>query len=204
MDARNTVQWVVAVLIVVEGVSFPVYAAPVYTYGGECNLPLLDPTGPGSLMTEAVIEVSDTFVITDLDVSIDITHTNVFDLQLFLQGPEGSRVCLNMYDFQDFFVGANYTQTVFDDEAELPIEEGQPPFTGRFRPKATNPLNLLGIFEGVCVYGTWRLQIYDMWPNDTGTLDRFELVITAPEPAAAVFLILGTGVFTLFKSHRGR
>jgi subtilisin-like proprotein convertase family protein len=184
-----------------SGASFPAFAGPVYTYGGEFNLPILDPSGPGGLMTLATIDVPDLVIINDLDVHINITHTNVFDLQLFVQGPDGTKICLNMYHFTEFFKGADYKWTIFDDEAEVPIEEGEPPFAGRFRPKALDPHNLLEVFTGKNAYGPWQLQIYDMWPVDSGTLDSFELVITAPELATAMILILGAGFVILFKSR---
>ena len=180
-------------VIVVVG-SFPVFAGPVHTYGGDFSLSLLDPTGRGSLMTEATIEVPDYFVITDLDVRINITHTNVFDLQLFLQSPSGTRICLNMYNpFDEFFIGANYTQTIFDDEAAVAIKQAEAPFTGSFRPVE---LFKLSVFDGEDTCGRWHLQIYDMWPTDTGTLDSFELMITNPEPATAILLAFGT-IFSL-------
>jgi subtilisin-like proprotein convertase family protein len=201
MDARNTMQGIVAVLVV-AGASFPVLANPIYTYGGDFNLPILDPPGPGSLMTLVTVDVPDLFIISDLDVRINITHTKVFDLQLFVQSPDGIRICLNMYDFTEFFEGADYKQTIFDDEAEVPIEEGEPPFSGRFRPKAVDPHNLLEVFTGMNACGSWQLQIYDMWPVDSGTLDSAELIITTPEPATAMFLTLGAGFVILYKSRR--
>ena len=210
MDARSAMQWIVAILVVVVGVSFPVFAGPVHIYGGDFNLPIpkLDSSDPyisKGWMADAVIEILDHFTIHDLDVRISITHTNVFDLQIFLQSPAGSRLCLNMYNpFDEFFEAANYTQTIFDDEAETAIEQAEPPFTGRFRPKAIDAGNLLEIFDGENVNGLWRLQIYDMWDWDTGNLDSFELVITTPEPATAIFLILGASLVTLFKPRRGR
>ena len=193
-------QRIVAILVIAAGACGGVVsAAPVYIYGGDFNLPLLDPIKPGtSAMTEAIIEIPDHFIIADLDVRISITHTNVFDLQIFLQSPTETRICLNMYNFTEFFEGANYTQTMFDDEADVTIEQGQPPFTGRFRP--IWPYELLA-FDDEDAYGTWRLQIYDMWPVDTGTLDSFELMIETPEPATAVLLALGAGLVTLFKPH---
>lgn len=196
-------QGIVAILVVVVGVSFPVFAGPVSIYGDDFNLPILDEPGSGSVVTEAIINIPDYFVIEDLDVRISITHTNVFDLQLFLQSPAGTRICLNMYNLREFFEVANYTQTIFDDEAEISIEETEPPFTGRYRPKAIDPLNRLEIFDEENVYGTWHLQIYDMFDWDTGTLDSFELIITAPEPATAILLILGASLVTLFKPRRG-
>ena len=208
MDARSAVQWIVTILVVVVGGSFPVFAGPVYTYGGDFDLPIPkpdsdDPYVSKGWMDDAVIEITDHFTIYDLDIRIGITHTNVFDLQLFLQSPVGTKICLNMYHFTEYFDGENYIQTVFDDEAETPIEQAKPPFTGRFRPKAIDPLNRLEIFDGEDAYGIWRLQIYDMWPADTGTLDSFELIITIPEPATAILLLLGTGLITLFKPRRG-
>lgn len=201
MDAHKAVQWIVAIIVIVSGVSFPVFAGQVYTYGGDFDLPIpkpdsSDPDISKGWMDDAVIEITDNFIVSDLDVRISITHTNVFDLQIFLQSPTGTRICLNMYDFREFFEGANYTQTIFDDEAELSIKQAEAPFTGSFRP--IEPYKL-SEFDGEDNYGVWRLQIYDAWDWNTGTLDNFELVISTPEPAVAVFLILGAGLINLFK-----
>lgn len=202
MDARNAAQWIVAILVIIAGAcGGTTYADHTHIYSGKFNLPLLDPIGSGSAMTKAAIEVPDHFVIADLDVCINITHTNVFDLQLFLQSPADTRICLNMYNpFDEFFIGANYTDTIFDDEAPFSIEEGNAPFTGRFRPEAGY---LLESFDGQDTYSSWHLQIYDMWPTDTGTLNSFELIITAPEPASAIFFTLAAGLLELFKPRRG-
>lgn len=197
MDARGAVQWIVTILVVVGGVSVPVFAGPVYTYGGEFDTPLLDPIGPGSLLTEVIIEVPDHFIVSDLDVRISITHTNVFDLQLFLESPLDTRLCLNMYHFEkEFSEYPNYTNTIFDDEAPLSIKQAEAPFTGRFRPVGPDKLSQ---FDGQNTYGPWRLQIYDAFWWDTGSLDSFEIMVTTPEPATAILLLLGTGLITLFK-----
>jgi len=201
MDARNAAQQIVAILVIAVGWAFPVFADSVYTYSGGFNLPIPAMDEPESAygkggMDDAIIEVGDYHIIHDIDVGINLTHTNVYDLQIFLQSPAGTRLCLNMYNFDEFFEGGNYTNTIFDDEAAIPIEDAGPPFTGRFRPKAGN---LLQVFDGQDVYGLWRLQIYDAWEWDTGTLNSFELTITTPEPATAILLILGAGLITVFK-----
>jgi len=192
MDAHRVIQWIVAILVIMFGARYsPVFAdtAPVI-YRKDFNLPLLDPIGPGQATTDAVIDISDHFIIADLDVRIDITHTRVFDLQLILQSPVETRVCLNKYEFDEIFVGENYTDTFFDDEAELAIEQGTAPFTGHFRPETGY---LLESFDGQDAYGPWRLEIYDWWPTDTGTLDRLELTFTeVPEPATSALLVLAT------------
>jgi subtilisin-like proprotein convertase family protein len=201
MDARNAKQWLVAAITMLLGVcARPLGATQVSTYGGQFNLPIIDLPGPGSQMTEAVIQVTDHFPIHDLDVRINITHTNVFDLQLLLQDPLGSRVCLNMYDFKDEFgIYPNYTGTIFDDEALSFIEQGEPPFTGRFRPRQPYELSF---FDGSDAYGAWTLQICDMYDWDTGTLDSFELIFTTPEPASAVIFALGAALITIFRPRR--
>ena len=203
MDAGRE-QWIVAIFALVAGFTLVVSASPVHIYGGDFNLRIpADPNNTNTTkgwMDDAIIEIPDHFPIADLEVGVSLTHSKVFDLQLYLQSPTGTRLCLNMYNFDEYFNGENYTLTVFDDEAELSIEQGQPPFTGRFRPE---PGNLLSIFDGLDTYGSWRLQINDMYYADSGTLDRFELIITIPEPTTALLLALGVVLMHLRKSCLG-
>ena len=160
-------------------------------YGGDFDLNIPD----YSKMPDAVIDIGQHYTIFDLDVRINIVHTNVFDLQIFLQGPSGERVCLNMYDFEkDFFVGQNYIDTIFDDQADIAIADGSTAFTGRFRPR-----DELSIFNGGDCFGQWKLQIYDTYYNDTGYLESFELMIVNPEPATV--LSLGIGGLMLFRKR---
>ena len=204
MDARSAAQRIVAILIIVGGVTFPVFAESIYTYSGDFNLSIPSLDEPGSefgagWMDDAIIEVGVHHIIHDIDVGINLTHTNVFDLQIFLQSPAGTQLSLNMYNLDEYFEGANYTNTIFDDEAEVLIERGEAPFTGRFRP--LDPYRL-SAFDYENSFGLWRLQIYDAFYADTGTLNSFELMITTPEPATAILLILGAGLMILFKPRR--
>lgn len=203
MDARTAVQRIVATVIMLGlgGLSGPALARPVHTYHGEFDLPIpANPEDSRGWMLDAVINVNDHIAISDLDVHINITHTNVFDLQVFLDSPAGTSLCLNMYNLDEFFVGEDYIQTVFDDEAEVAIEQGQAPFTGRFRPRAPN---LLEVFDDQDAFGPWHLRVYDAWYADTGTLHDFELVFAAPEPATAILLALGPALISLL-NHRWR
>jgi len=141
-------------------------------------------------MSPAVIEVPEHFIVADLDVAVWIRHSNVFDLQLFLEDPSGVRLRLNWYQASDeFFKGVDYAGTVFDDEAELAIEQGSAPFRGRFRPRG----DPLAIFDGRDAYGLWKLEIYDAYYGDTGVLERLELsfAVAVPEPGGAAVLALG-------------
>ena len=204
MEAHGGLKRSIAFSFIFLGFSTVVFAGPTVIYGGDFDLPILDRQGWGSPLAEAIIKIPDHLSIYDLDVGINITHTNVFDLQIFIQSPLGTRLCLNMYDFKDeFFKGEDYKQTIFDDEAEIPIEQGSAPFTGRFKPKAGS---LLQVFDGEDAYGLWRLKIYDMWYWDTGSLENVELIISLSEPAimisepaALTLLVFGVGLTALFR-----
>ena len=210
MDARTAVQRAVAsIAIVVGACGGAVYAGPVYIYRSDFNLRI--PANPGETrgwMADAVIEVPDHFTICDLDVRLTFTHESLFDLQIILKGPAGTSVVLNPAGNLAFIVrGRDGRLTAvggsgrwfFDDEAQVPIEQAGPPFTGRFRPEAGS---FLEVFDGRDSFGLWRLRIYDAFYADTGTLDSFELMITAPEPATAILLLLGTGLMRLSNPRR--
>jgi subtilisin-like proprotein convertase family protein len=210
MDARSAVQWIVAIFIVAE-ISFPVFAGPVYTYSSDLNLPIPSPDDPESeygkgWMTDVIMEITDNFIVSDLDVSVNLAHESLFDLQVLLQSPSGTNVVLNLAGNLAFIVRGEdgrltsvggSGQWCFDDEAELSIEEAAEPFFGSFRP-AWN----LSAFDGEDTYGLWRLRIYDAFYADTGCLNGVEIMITVPEPATTVFLILGAGLVALFRSCR--
>ena len=210
MHARNIGQGIGVIFAITAGLCTGVACAgTVHIYGGDFNLPIpatpQNPDEPDSKgwMQDAVINVTDHILISDLDVRINLNHTNVFDLQLFLQSPLGTTICLNIYDFEkDFFQGSDYTNTVFDDEAELPIEQAEPPFIGRFRPKAIDTNNTLQAFDNLDAYGTWRLQIYDAFWSDTGNLNSFEIIITTPEPTTAALLTLSTALMALLRPRQ--
>jgi len=195
MDAHGGVWRIVAVSVLVAGMwGNSVSVGSVYIHGGEFNLSIPDK----GWMADAVIDIRDHYTIYDLDVGIDVTHSSIFDLQVFLQSPAGTKVCLNMYDaFWGFFKGANYTQTIFDDEAQISIEESEAPFTGRFRPLMPYKLSQ---FDGQDSYGCWRLQIYDGFYADSGMLEGFNLTVQNPEPATAILLALG--VWLMFLQNR--
>ena len=211
MDARKTVQWIVAICIVAE-LSVPGLSATVYTYKNDYNLSIPSPDDPESeygkgWMNDAVIDITDHIVISDLDVSITFEHESLFDLQVLLQSPAGTNVVLNVAGNLAFIVRdedgrltsvGGSGQWCFDDEAELSIVEATEPFVGSFRPAWS-----LSAFDGEDAYGFWRLRIYDAFYADAGYLSGVDIMITVPEPATAMFLIFGAGFAILFKSRRG-
>jgi len=165
------------------------HADVVCTYSRPFDLRIPAISGTKGWMDDAIIDVPSHLIVTDLDVSIDLRHSKDFDLQLYLQSPSGSKIALNKYNpFTEYFDGGDYLGTTFDDEADMPIKSGSPPFEGRYRPLEGH---LLSTFDGQDAFGPWRLSVYDAAYGDIGRFKEFTLTITVPEPATIVLLLLG-------------
>ncbi|MHC4742905.1 MAG: proprotein convertase P-domain-containing protein [Planctomycetota bacterium] len=201
MDTRKLKQRIVALLAVLFASVSPAHADLTMIYTGQFDLPIPAPPHTGDAwMDDAVINVPQSFDVIDLDVEINLTHTCIFDLQLFLEAPDGTRMALNYYDPDDeFFEGENYTGTIFDDQADTPINSAAPPFTGRFKPR---PPAQLSIFNATDPQGQWKVQIYDAWHANTGTLEEVKLIFTVPEPAALLLLLAGMTLTRCTKHDR--
>jgi len=186
MSARKIFKYVITTFFVTAAANVSAHAV-ILSYGDIYNLPIPQESGGSKGWAEdAILNIADDYVIWDLDVEINITHTNVFDLQVFLISPAGTNVCLSRFYLDEFFIGANYDHTIFDDEAPVPIELGLAPFTGRYRPRYG-----LDAFDGESILGAWRLRVYDGYEFDAGILESFELQVTIPEPATLLLLTAG-------------
>jgi subtilisin-like proprotein convertase family protein len=147
-------------------------------------------------MDSVTLTVPEHFAILDLDVYLDITHSDVSDLLIYLDGPGGESVWLKdyqLYDlrFQDDYPAMpNMHGTIFSDEATLKMNEGSPPYDGFFLPAQRQALD---VFDGLDAHGTWTLRIFDLAYANVGTLGRWELrfeTTISPEPLSLVYLIL--------------
>ncbi|MCX7425571.1 MAG: proprotein convertase P-domain-containing protein [Planctomycetia bacterium] len=126
--------------------------------------------------------------ITDVNVTLDITHAYTSDLEVYLISPTGARVQLFDGVGAD---GDNFTDTTLDDEAATSISAAGAPFSGTFR-----PMGSLADFDGQSANGTWTLEITDNWTQDQGVLKHWSLEVSAAETrvetdAAGGFAIVG-------------
>ena len=119
--------------------------------------------------TRSSLEVSESVIISDLDVMFTVEHTYTTDLDIYLIGPGGTRILL-LADVGGS--GRDFFQTILDDQAAVPITGGTAPFRGRFR-----PLEPLASFVGQNAQGVWTLEIYDDSLMDQGRLVQWELWI---------------------------
>ena len=121
----------------------------------------------GGVNYNAIINITDDLPIDDVNVTINITHTWVSDLDIFLQSPTGTIVELSTDNGGS---SDDYTDTIFDDEGTISITGGSPPFTGIFQPEGS-----LADFNGEMTMGDWTLIVTDDTGGDGGVINLFEL-----------------------------
>ena len=135
--------------------------------------------GPGASLTTSVITIPNGVRIADLDVTVNLTHALMADLDVHLRSPAGNDNGL----FTD--IGATVTggqtimDTTFDDEAAIP-----PAFTV-FKNLSLKPESAyrLAWFDGEDAGGTWSLDIRDDTANTSGgTLLGWSIRICEPPP----------------------
>ncbi|MBO6630219.1 MAG: proprotein convertase P-domain-containing protein, partial [Psychroserpens sp.] len=129
----------------------------------------ISPVGAGNTVI-STITVDDDFPITDVNVTLNITHTWASDLEITLTSPQGTSVDLI---FDEGGNGDNLIDTTFDQEGtDGPITDASPPFTGSFLPEGD-----LSTIYGETSGGDWVLTIVDDANQDGGTFDSFELFL---------------------------
>jgi subtilisin-like proprotein convertase family protein len=134
-----------------------------------------------TVTSTVLIDDADLGSIIDLEVTLDITHTFMADLEAFLTSPTGRIV--------ELFTGVggqfnNFSNVTFRDDPNLRSIDtiGQADlqpgigYTGEWRPEGS-----LGEFFGDDAEGLWTLTIRDTTFADEGTLNSWSLSVTTGE-----------------------
>jgi len=145
-------------------------------------------TGTSSDVTTSTITVGGhgATTIRNLAVNVDINYPNVGDLVLTLRafGADGVTrkapdiILYNAGGSEIFAAGANFSGTTFDDRAALPIQFGNAPYDGSFRPERP-----LGVLDGALLDGVYQLLVTDTQTGKTGVLADWSLTATSTAPA---------------------
>lgn len=117
----------------------------------------------------STLDIDETGFITDLNVKLDIQHTQNEDLDVYLIFPDGTVIELftDVGEDSKSFIG-----TILDDESPISITDSLGPFNGSYRPEGN-----LSDFIGKCVTGTWTLEVTDDYEIDKGELPSWALFI---------------------------
>jgi subtilisin-like proprotein convertase family protein len=133
-----------------------------------------------------LIIAQDTVLISDIDVTVRISHTCIGDLDVWLRSPDGQWVQLAARDSSN--IGHDIWNCRFDDQADLSFTAGHAPYSGRFRPE--EPLSEYVGDSLIATRYTWRggywsLYVYDGAEGDEGRLVGFEMNVAWQTPVAA-------------------
>jgi subtilisin-like proprotein convertase family protein/photosystem II stability/assembly factor-like uncharacterized protein len=134
--------------------------------------------------------------VTDVNVTLNITHPFDSNLRVLLTNPSGTQVTL----FSGVGgSGDNFTNTVLDDEAATAINFGAAPFAGTFQ-----PMQALNGMDGQSPNGQWTLTVIDFAQSNSGTLNSWSIAVTTGEPsttsqAGGVYALRGNppGTYTI-------
>ena len=129
----------------------------------------------------SVINVLDDYSVTDVNVSIDITHSWLWDLQIYLIAPSGTEVLI--YDRSCGSAGEQREDinAIFNDEASTVVcDNTTPAISG-----TTKSQNFLSLFNGLSSFGDWTLKVVDNAPADLGTLNNWSIELCETKQTAS-------------------
>ncbi|MCC6477446.1 choice-of-anchor J domain-containing protein [bacterium] len=129
---------------------------------------------PDQAFANMTLNIPDDHLITDIDVTVNITHTYVSDCVIWIITPWADTVMLAP-DPTGVPAGANMVNCRFDDEAATPFgyAAGGAPYTGSWQPAED-----LEALDGFNADGTWTLRVEDTEAADVGTIDEFTVHVT--------------------------
>ncbi len=133
----------------------------------------------------STVTIANAALITDLNLTLTLTHPCVQDLSISLTAPGGAPIPLIVSRPQGGILSppgpcrANFSSTVLDDQTASSLATGVGPFAGSFNLShssvGTTPL---ANFNGLNAAGTWTLTIADRAAGNTGTLVGWSLGLT--------------------------
>ncbi len=130
----------------------------------------------------SVINVPDDFIVTDVNVIMDVSHTWLWDMQIYLEAPNGTEVLI-----YDRSCGSSSTQrqnitATFDDAAATAVcNAAIPAVTG-----LTKPDNQLLSLNGISSLGDWKIKVVDNASGDLGTLNNWSINLCKTDQTASV------------------
>ncbi len=120
----------------------------------------------GATSSIAIAGTSNT--VSNVKVTLNITHPRDSDLTAYLQAPNGSEILL----FSGL-TGVNFSGTVLSDQAAASINSGSGSFSGTF-----HPVDALADFNGLSANGTWNLKVVDNVSGASGSITSWSLAVT--------------------------
>lgn len=169
---RIMVQAVDNVYFAVNSATFPIgeFTTTCVTYSSTGATSIPDGVGantPGAI-SSSTINIPNNYVITDVNVGLNISHPYIGDLKLTLKHPDNTAVVLmNRTCNNNRFSGINATA---DDNGGTINCTG--PVVGNF-----SPIQPLAALNGKPSNGNWKLEFQDFYNGDIGIVNSWSVQI---------------------------
>ena len=153
------------------------YPSATFANNNTYSIPNNSCTGASS--TIAISGYNGNISSNGISVKINITHTAVGDLAIYLQSPAGEIVGLSNRTGNNSNTGDNFTNTIFSDLGSGQLPTSGAPYTGTYKPwtsvftscvtstKTTFTSLGSGTFNP---NGNWKLFVYDRANSNTGSI----------------------------------
>ncbi len=141
------------------------------------TIPDANPNGAVS-----IINVADDFVVSDVNLDLDMTHSWLWDLQIYLKAPNGTEVLIYDRSCGSSGVPRKNINAIFDDEATVAVCNNSTPAVSGL----TKPINLLSAFNGGSSQGDWVLRVVDNSAGDVGTINGWSLELCQVNQTSAI------------------
>ena len=131
-------------------------------------IPVTISNGPPSFI-ESIITINTDVIINDVSLTIDLSHTWMSDVDMYLRSPEGTQItivedrCSNRNDMLATFT---------DDGSPINCTFSSPTISG-----IVLPVDMFSAFNGESSLGDWTLTIADDTTQDGGVLNNWSLDI---------------------------
>ena len=131
---------------------------------------------------ESVINVSDDFVVSDVNLTLDMTHSWLWDLQIYLKAPNGSEVLIYDRSCGSSGIQRQDVDAVFDDEGTAAVcNNSIPAISG-----VTKSIDLLSILNGGSSQGDWVLRVVDNSSGDVGVINGWAIELCQTSQTSAI------------------
>jgi PKD repeat protein/subtilisin-like proprotein convertase family protein len=157
---------------------------PASTFSSSNVLSIPSNSCTGASSTIAVSGFTGNVQSSGITVKINITHTAVGDLAIFLQSPSGEILGLSNRTGNNANLQNNYTNTIFSDAGATQIPTTGAPYTGTYKPWTTlftscisSTHTSFATLSGGTMNpnGNWRLLVYDRASGNTGSITSWSI-----------------------------
>lgn len=124
----------------------------------------------------------------NISIKVNITHTAVGDLVLYLESPNGQRLGLSNRTGNTGNTGDNFTNTIFSDNGTVSIPSTGAPYSGTYKPWpsifsscVSSTITSFGAIGNGIINpnGSWKLLAYDRASGNSGSIVNWEITFPA-------------------------